>query len=224
MTTPQQPSASLSASHRELEELESGRTRLYLVRHGELTTSREWRFVGHSDVEMTEEGVAQIRRLAARLQRENIDIILCSDLNRTVHSARVIADVLGLQPFADPCFRELHLGTWEGLTRDEIVQRFPCEFEKRSRDIATYRIDGGESFEDLHRRVIARLSDVLRDHRGKKILLVAHGGVNRVIICHALGLALSNLIRIDQAYGCLNIIDFFDDTPVVRLLNWVPEG
>lgn len=224
MCTPGQPSGPVSASHRELEALEESRTRLYLVRHGELTTSRDWRFVGHSDVGMTEEGVAQIRRLAVRLQREHIDVILCSDLHRTVHSARVIAEVLGLQPSVDPCFRELHLGLWEGLTRDEIVQRFPCEYEKRTRAIATYRIEGGESFEDLQHRVIPRLNDVLREHRGKKILLVAHGGVNRVIICNSLGLALDNLIRIDQAYGCMNIIDFFDDIPVVRLLNWVPEG
>ena len=200
-----------------------GRTRLYVARHGELTTSHEWRYVGHSDVDLNPAGVAQIERLARRLRGEPIDVLVCSDLRRTLHSARLIGDVLDLRPQPDRAFRELHLGRWEGLTREEIIARFPDEFEARVRDIAAYRIEGGESFEDLQRRVVARLEEVLDGHAGKNILLVAHGGVNRVILCRALGLPLANLARIDQAYGCLNIIDYFDGTPVVRLLNETPE-
>lgn len=213
----------LTASHRELDAMACGRTRLYLVRHGELTTSREWRYVGHSDVDLNDAGVAQIKKLARRLQREAIDVLFCSDLRRTVHSARLIGEALGLQPLPDPAFRELNLGCWEGLTRDEIIARFPQEFDARSRDIAAYRIEGGESFEDLQHRVVARLSEVLEVYTGKNVLLVAHGGVNRVILCHALGLALQNLARIDQAYACLNIIDYFDGMPVVRLFNETVE-
>ena len=209
-------------SHRELEQMHAGQTRLYLVRHGELVTSHEWRYVGHMDVVLNDKGRAQIARLARMLCMEKIDVLLSSDLMRTVESAGIIGRAIGLGPTAEPAFREIHLGRWEGLTRQEIVERFSQEFDFRSLDIANYRIQGGESFADVRDRVIPRLTACLEQHPGKNLLLVAHGGVNRVILCHALGLDLNMLTRIDQAYGCLNIIDFFDGVPVVRLMNETP--
>ena len=72
---------------------------------------------------------------------------------------------------------------------------------------------------DVKKRVVAQLNSCLEENNGKNILLVAHGGVNRVILCHVLGLDLNNLVKIDQSYACLNIIDYFDGEPVVRLVN-----
>lgn len=213
------PGFSLSS---ELEQMSVGRTRLYLARHGELVTSHEWRYVGHMDVVLNDKGRAQIARLARRLSMEKIDVLLSSDLMRTVESAWIIGRAIGLEPNADPAFREIHLGMWEGLTREEIMARFTQEFDLRSSDIVHYRIQGGESFIDMRDRVIPRLTACLDQHRGKNVLLVAHGGVNRIILCHALGLDLKMMPRIDQAYGCLNIIDFFDGVPVVRLMNETP--
>jgi alpha-ribazole phosphatase len=211
-----------SITNRELEQMSAGRTRLYLARHGELVTSHEWRYVGHMDVALNDKGRAQIARLARRLSMEKIDALLSSDLLRAVESAGIIGKAIGLEPSAEPAFREIHLGLWEGLTREEITGRFSREFELRSADIAHYRIQGGESFTDMRDRVIPRLTACLDQHRGKNVLLVAHGGVNRSILCHALGLDLTMMPRIDQAYGCLNIIDFFDGVPVVRLMNETP--
>ncbi|MBN2108396.1 MAG: histidine phosphatase family protein [Deltaproteobacteria bacterium] len=211
-----------SSSRREPDQMGAGRTRLYLARHGELVTSHEWRYVGHLDVALNDKGRAQIARLARRLSMEKIDVLLSSDLMRTVESAWIIGAAIGLEPAAEPAFREIHLGQWEGLTREEITERFTQEFDLRSADIAGYRIQGGESFADLRDRVIPRLTACLDEHQGRNVLLVAHGGVNRIILCHALGLDLNMLPRIDQAYGCLNIIDFFDGVPVVHLMNETP--
>lgn len=207
-----------TASHRELEQLEN-KTRLYLVRHGEITTSNEWRYVGHMDVELTETGISQMERVGQRLKGEKIDVLLSSDLKRTRRGAEIIGSLFNLMPTAERDFREVNLGHWEGLTRDEIVERFQKEFEERAAHLTEYRIEGGESFADLQKRVINRLTAVLDAYQGKTILLVAHGGVNRVILTHVLGMDLCNLTRIDQEYGCLNIIDYFDGMPVVRLMN-----
>jgi len=218
------PSEKIQAtiSHRELEQMNAGRTRLYLVRHGELVTSHLWLYVGHMDVVLNDTGRCQIARLARRLSAEPIDELLSSDLTRTMQSAEIISGVTGLTPEPDPAFREVSLGQWEGLSRDQIIERYPEDFELRSRDIVNYRIQGGESFADLRDRVMPRLMAVLAQHQGKNLLLVAHGGVNRVILCNALGLELAQMTHIDQAYGCLNIIDYFDGMPVVRLMNELP--
>jgi len=207
-----------TASHRELEQLDN-KTRLFLVRHGEITTSREWRYVGHLDVDLTETGMRQMKRIGERLKNERVDVLLSSDLQRTQKGAEIIGTIIGVKPQPNAAFREINLGEWEGLTRDEIVAQFPVDFEKRSQNLPYFRIRNGESFADLQARVIKQIEIVLDEYKGKNIALIAHGGVNRVIITHVLGMELSNLTRIDQAYGCLNIIDYFDGMPVLRLLN-----
>jgi len=210
-----------TASHRELEQLEN-KTRLFLVRHGELVTSREWRYVGHLDVELNETGIDQMQRAGEHLRNEQVDVLLSSDLKRTRKGAEIIGAMLGLIPQQIRDFREICLGQWEGLTRDEIVAQFPDDFEERSKDLPHYRIKNGESFADLKKRVISKLEQTLEEHKGKSIALIAHGGVNRVILTHVLGMDLGHLTRLDQAYGCINIIDYFDGMPVVRLVNSTP--
>lgn len=211
-----------TTSHRELDQMQAGRTRLYLVRHGELVTSHLWLYVGHMDVVLNDAGRSQIGRLAQRLSGEEIDLLLASDLTRTMQSAEIIGAGRGLAPRPDPAFREISLGIWEGMTRAQIIEKHADDFEQRGRDIVNFRVQGGESFADVRDRVMPRLRKVLDEHEGQNLLLVAHGGVNRVILSQALGLDLAMMPRIDQAYGCLNIIDYFDGMPVVRLVNELP--
>ena len=73
-------------------------------------------------------------------------------------------------------------------------------------------------------RVLPRLDDLIARHLEEAIIIVAHAGVNRVILSEALGLPLDHLFRLDQNYGCLNVIDYFPDMAVVRLLNGGVNG
>ena len=195
------------------------RTRLYLARHGETTTSAEFRFIGHMDVDITENGVEQMTTLRDRLMNDELNAIFCSDLLRSRKGAEIIGSLHEAEPIACREFREIHLGIWEGLTRDDIMERYPEEYNLRLQDLAYSHIQNGESFKDLQVRVMEKLSTILKEWKGKNILLLAHGGVNRVILFHALNLDLQLLPRIDQDYGCLNIIDYYDDGPVVKLVN-----
>jgi alpha-ribazole phosphatase len=207
------------------EGLQANRTRLYLVRHGELVTSPEWRYVGHADVELSAAGIGAVQRLGMRLLQEQIHLIVASDLKRAVHSAEIISEIIRVQPVRrQPEFREINLGHWEGLTMQEIVAQYPDEFARRTADVAGFRVQGGESFLDVRDRAIPMINTILNENRGKNILLVAHGGANRVILCHALGLELGNLVRLEQTYACLNMIDYFDDGTVVRLVNEVASA
>ena len=195
------------------------RTRLYLARHGETTTSSEFRYVGHMDVDITENGVEQMINLRDRLMNEDLNALFCSDLLRSTKGAQIIGSIHDIEPIAHAEFREINLGIWEGLTREEIVEKYPDEYNNRLQDLAYTGIQDGESFKDLQVRVIKKLTLVLDEWKGKNIVLLAHGGVNRVILFDALNLDLQLLPRIDQDYGCLNIIDYYEDGPVVKLVN-----
>lgn len=195
------------------------RTRLFLIRHGETTTASEFRYIGHMDVDITGNGIKQMNNLKDRFKKEEINALYSSDLIRTKKGAKIISSCHQIEPVALKEFREINLGIWEGLTRDEIIERYPREYKERLDDLANYRIKGGESFKDLQERVVKKLLEILNESKGKNVMLVAHGGVNRAILFDILNLDLQLLPRIDQAYGCLNIIDYYDDGPVIKLVN-----
>ena len=104
------------------------------------------------------------------------------------------------------------------------MAQYPAELEERFRDLANFRIPGGESLKDVRARALPKLQELLARHADEAFLLVAHAGLNRVILSEAMGLPLDHLFRLDQNYGCLNIIDYFPDLAVVRLLNGGVNG
>jgi broad specificity phosphatase PhoE len=106
------------------------------------------------------------------------------------------------------------------MTWSEIVAQYPQEWNARLNDIVNYRVPEGESLLDLAGRAIPALQEIVESHRGENILVVGHGGMNRTLLLDAIGAPLQTLFNIEQKYGCLNIIDFFDDGKrTVSLLN-----
>ncbi len=190
------------------------------MRHGEVANGAEKRYNGHIDVDITPNGVEQMRRLAGLLEGKPIIVVYSSDLIRSVKGAEIIANHLGV-PFTPLReLRERSVGAWEGLTAEEIKERFPEEYLSWRADLLNYRPPGGERLIDVKERVLPVFKRLVASHSEQEIGMLLHGGVNRVILSDALGIAPLNLFRIDQAFGALNIIDYHEDgMPVVKLLN-----
>ena len=199
-------------------------TRLYLVRHGRVADGHTHRYHGNNDIGLSPEGEKQLRRLADQLQSVPLAGIYASNLKRSREGAACLCQGRELKPRSIPEFREIHFGVWEGLTFAEIAEHYPEELASRLQDLANFRIPGGESLVDVQQRVMPRLHEMVAAHPGQSLALVAHAGVNRVILCEALSLPLEHLFRLDQNYGCLNIIDYFPDFTVVRLMNGGVNG
>ena len=162
--------------------------------------------------------------IADFLSLKPVTAVYSSDLQRAFKGAEITAERLGLKITKVQEFRELSLGRWEGLTREEAIKKFPEEAEFGFRNLANSKVIGGESLHDLQNRILPKLNEILTQHRNEAICLFAHGGVNRVILCDAMGLSVDNFFRIEQDYGCLNVIDYFEDgTRVVKLLNGGPN-
>jgi broad specificity phosphatase PhoE len=119
-----------------------------------------------------------------------------------------------------PELQEGNFGEWEGLTFEGIRDRYPDLFAAWQEDVTAVRPPGGESLYDVSERVLRAYLPIIEQHRGERILIVAHGGVNRVILAHALKMEIRRIFRIDQEYGCLNVIDYYDDGfAQVKLMN-----
>ena len=199
-------------------------TRLYLVRHGQVADGHTHLYHGNNDIGLSPQGVRQLEQLAAQLQEVPLAGIYASDLTRSLTGAQIISRGRAVAPQALPEFREVHFGVWEGLSFTEIAERYPAELEARFRDLTSFRIPGGESLMDVRARALPRLQELIRHHFEQAFILVAHAGINRVILSEALGLPLDHLFRLDHNYGCLNIIDYFPDMAVVRLINGGVNG
>ncbi|AJE02416.1 alpha-ribazole phosphatase [Geobacter pickeringii] len=198
------------------------KTRIYLIRHGEVEGAGGGirRYNGQTDVGLSARGKAMYHDLKERFAGTRIAACYTSDLTRCAWGAEVLGAHLGVTPVRHPELRELNMGSWEGRSWDELVARHPEEWQARLADVVNYRVPGGENALDVHRRVMPVINGIVERHRGEEVLVVAHGGVNRVILLNAIGAPLSSLFAIEQTYCCLNIIDYFaDGNTVVKLVN-----
>ncbi len=195
-------------------------TRLYLIRHGQVEGHEQRRYNGHADVALTDLGVEQYHLLKERLAESHISACYSSDLTRCRVGAGIICEQFGIEPVHRAELRELNIGIWEGLTWNEIMERWPEEWQARLNDLVNYRVPEGENLLDIEARAMPVVREVLERHRGQELLLVGHGGLNRIILLNAIGAPLKNMFNIEQSYGCLNIIDYFSDgRATVKLLN-----
>jgi broad specificity phosphatase PhoE len=196
-------------------------TRLLLVRHGATPLTAEDRFSGAIGVDLSDEGRAQVGRLAERLTGEPFAAIYTSPLGRTVETAAILARPHGLAPLHRDGLREISHGRWEGLTRAEVEQRFPEEYAAWETDPFTFAPEGGESGLAVLARALPVVREIVVAHEGERVLVVSHKATLRLLISSLLGFdARGYRDRLDQSPACLNVIDFRGPTrPRLMLFN-----
>ena len=208
-------------------------TTLYLIRHGETEGGEIRRYKGTIDVPLSEKGVRQMEQVSryiyqnavynqnseCRTRGTELSAVYCSDLSRAMRSAEIVAEPHSLKPIIVSSLRERNFGLWEGMSFDEIREKYPLEFDAWADNPLEFSPMEGESTLAMRDRVIQAMNEIKENHNKENIAIVAHGGVNRIILCHLLGIPLENIFRIEQDYGALNIIEFWNKYPVVKLLN-----
>ncbi|MET0753351.1 MAG: histidine phosphatase family protein [Pyrinomonadaceae bacterium] len=162
-------------------------TKLYLVRHGQSAGNAEGRFGGHSPTPLSELGKKQAEITAKALARENISAIYSSDLFRAVETAQPLADILGIKVTKTSAFRERNIGVLEGLTFDESKEAFPKDYYALVNRHVHHVITKGESYRHLLRRATGALREILRIHRGEKIVIFSHTGTICFLTLHLIG-------------------------------------
>lgn len=200
---------------------------IHLMRHGATPAESPWRFLGQRDVPLSREGRAQALWWRKALAHVEYAQAWCSGLERSRETARLLVGEGGVRVRDCPAFREISLGAWDGLTVEEVRARYPGQYEARGADIAGFRPPGAESFEDVAGRAWPALERIAAGHTGTgdaTILIVAHAGVNRVLLCRLLGMPLAGLFSLGQEPGCLNSIMFSKGPPVLSSLNLLPPA
>jgi len=190
-----------------------------VIRHGSVVGAETRRFIGHLDVPLSPLGETQIVALSARLAQIRFDAIYCSDLMRTRRTAEILAAPHRLAPMADAALREFAMGDWDGMTAEEIRARDAAAFKAWMADVGRFQFPGGESLQDLEARVLPAFEAIVGRHPGGTVAVVAHGGSNRAILCHALGLGPERLLALGQDYAALSVLQWANGRWTLRLLN-----
>ncbi|MFI1931104.1 histidine phosphatase family protein [Streptomyces sp. NPDC020330] len=162
--------------------------RIVLWRHGQTAWNLERRFQGSTDIELTEAGVGQARRAARLLASLKPDAIVASDLRRAAATAAELSAVSRLTVAHDAALRETYAGAWQGLTHQEIIERYGDQYAAWKRGEPVRR-GGGE----LETEVADRAAPVVLAHAEKlpengTLVVVSHGGTIRTTIGRLLGL------------------------------------
>jgi probable phosphoglycerate mutase len=188
-------------------------TRVFLVRHGATTLTAEDRFAGATDVELSDAGREQTRRLAHRLAREKITRVFASPMGRTVETAQILAEPHRLRVDTQDGLREISHGRWEQLTRREVEERYPEEAAEWEKDPYTFAPVGGESGLAVTARALPVLIEIVREHAGECVLVVSHKATIRLLLSSLLGFDPRRYRdNLDLNPASLNIVDFKDPT------------
>jgi len=194
-------------------------SRLLLVRHGDTELNSAERYWGRSDVKLSAAGVEQAERLRGRLAVEKIDAVYSSDLERALVTAEIIASShrLAVITCAELC--EVNFGQLEGLNFSEISRLYPEVAKLWAERSSKLKYPGGESLIKFNNRVSKFLSRLDKHAVDETILIVAHAGVLRTLVCQLLGIDLRRRWQIRLDLASLSILETHQQGAILSLLN-----
>ncbi len=167
---------------------------ILLARHGQTASNVERRYAGRSPEPLTLTGRSEMRCLASQLKAQNLSCILTSEVARARESALILGETLSVSVVADRRLNEMDLGPWEGLTEDEVADRYPDEYQRWLTRPDLVRLEGRETLQALS----ARVMEVVAYAAGlrRPVLLMSHVAPIRVAALQWLGLPLRHYKRV----------------------------
>jgi probable phosphoglycerate mutase len=192
-------------------------TTILLARHGETDWNREGRFQGWADPPLNATGRAQAVDLSVQLMAEELAAVYSSPLRRAYETAEVVAASRGLEPVTVDALREVDVGSWSGLSRAEIEQRFPEQYA-RWLDYGQGWEDG-ETYEQMVDRVVEALQELAEGRDGERILAVTHGGPIRAASAFADRVSYAEARRRSPVVGNTAVLEFAVEAGALRRLD-----
>jgi len=194
-------------------------SKLFLVRHGETELNSAERYWGRSDVKLSAAGIEQAERLRDRLAVEKIDAVYSSNLERALVTAEIIASGHQLAVITCAELREVNFGQLEGLNFSEISRLYPEVAKLWVERSTKLKYPGGESLVEFNTRVSKFLSRLDKHTVGETILIVAHAGVLRTLVCQLLGIDPHRRWQIRLDLASLSILETHQQGAILSLLN-----
>jgi broad specificity phosphatase PhoE len=193
-------------------------TKLILARHGETVWNVEKIYRGRADVNLDEAGIKQAELLGKYLSNWKLEAIYSSPLKRALDTANIIARYQKIGVHIAEGLIDFDYGEWQSLPEPEAKRLYPTLHNEWHNNPHKVRMPGGESLEDVKRRAIKVVNNVLSKYQGS-VVLVSHRVVNKVLICSLLGLDNSHFWNINLDVGGITIFNYVDGRFVLTRHN-----
>lgn len=196
-------------------------TKIFFIRHGQTLWNQDRKYQGHSDIDLSEQGVEQAQKLADYLVKKQVklDVVYASDLSRAYQTASIVANSQDIKVIVNQDFREMNFGVWEGLTFKDIQLQYADLAKTWITAPENLEIPSGESFAKVKERAEKAIMQILKIHLNQNIAIVSHGGTLRTIFCSLLEIPLTKMWQFKLDNTALTIFEFFKETAVLNLLN-----
>ena len=195
---------------------------LYLLRHGATDYNLRQPPVlqGRTiDLELSNEGKRQAARAAEFLLGAKLNAVYASPLKRSLETAQAIAAKHNRKVAVREAFLEVDVGRWESRSWVEVMQTEPDEYRAFQHDPGKHGYAGGENLQSVQDRVLPAFDELLAQHVGETIAIVAHNVVNRAYIAQVLGLPLAKARTLLQENGCINLLKYQAGETTLHTLN-----
>lgn len=159
-------------------------TKLYITRHGQTQWNIEKRLQGHLDSPLTELGAQQAAWLGEALKTVSFDAVYASASPRAMRTAEIICNGRNFKIQPCDCLKEIHLGEWEGRLTSELGELYPDELENFFQRPHLYKPMSGESYEDMKKRAIAGIEEIIAKHADETVLIVTHAVTLKTIMAY----------------------------------------
>jgi alpha-ribazole phosphatase len=173
---------------------------LLFIRHAE--TDMAGTFCGQSDPTVNAAGHRQIQKLAERLRTEPIAAVFTSDLQRSVTTARALAESFAIPCITRPALREIGFGKWEGLTWEDVENLDLTFATQWLESFPRLTPPDGESFEIFEARVMAEIRYLLSPSARSLVAVVTHAGVMRAVLRTLCGLEEKQTWTLTKPHCC----------------------
>ncbi|QXM05645.1 alpha-ribazole phosphatase [Crassaminicella indica] len=193
--------------------------KLIFVRHGETEDNNKGLYCGWNDVELTEKGMMQAKKVCEKLKERKIDYIITSDLNRTMKTAEMINKYHHKKIILEKKLREMNFGLWEGLSYKEIKKKYAKELSGWEADWIDYAPPFGESVRHMYKRVTSSIDNIIAEYKDKNILIVSHAGCIRAILAYLIGNGIEDYWKYKIENCGITTIEMVDKLPVLIGLN-----
>ena len=188
-------------------------TRIILVRHAQGEGNLKGEFHGQFPSDLTELGVTQAECTAEFLKDYPIDIAFASDIPRAYSTAKIIAQAHGLEVVKEKGLREINGGVWETMKFDDIVVKYPEEYDIWKHDLGNCTCPGGESVRHLADRVKTTIERIVKENAGKTILIGTHATPARVMGCVWKRLDITEIVNLKWVPNAsVSITDYDSET------------
>ena len=199
-------------------------TTMIFVRHGQSVSNLEQRFTGQKETNLTPLGHRQAEATARFLKAYGIDKIYSSDLERAMQTAAPTARLQGLEVIAEPAFREINAGLWEGKLYTQLKEQFGDEYGKWLTDLGHAHPNGGESTLELAARVYGAVERILQTERGRTVAVFTHATPVRMLACRWFGLSPERACEVPFCRNASVSIVEYEDNGDFRLIRYGYDG